>query len=69
MEDHIEAHEDRSSKKNINSYFYLLGAVFGGLTGGFVQESFLATVIGAVVGLLFAGFFVSNVLKGRTHDR
>ncbi len=66
MENHIE---EQTSNKNINGYFYLLGAVFGGLTGGFTQESFLAAIIGAVVGLAFAGFFVGNLLKGRAHDR
>ena len=66
MEKHIEEH---SEEKNINGYFYLLGAVFGGLTGAFIQESFLGTVLGIVIGLAFAGFFVGNLLKGRAHDR
>ncbi len=66
MEKHIEEH---SNGKNINNYFYLLGAVFGGLTGGLIQEGVLAAIIGAVVGLLFAGFFVGTLLKGRPHDR
>lgn len=66
MEQHIEEHP---KEERINGYFYLLGAVFGGLTGGFVQESFLAAVIGAVLGLVFAGVFVGNLLKGRPHDR
>lgn len=66
MEKHIEEH---SSGNNINTYFYLLGAIFGGLTGVLAQESFLGAIIGAVVGLLFAGFFVGTLLKGREHDR
>ncbi len=66
MEKHIEEH---STGKNINSYFYLLGAIFGGLTGVIAQEGFLGAVVGALVGLLFAGFFVSVLLKGRQHDR
>jgi len=66
MEKHIEKH---STEKNINSYFYLLGAVFGGLTGVLAQEGFLGAVIGVVAGLLFAGFFVSTLLNGREHDR
>lgn len=61
--------EGQSNEKNITGYFYVLGAIFGGLTGGYVQESFLAAVIGAVVGLAFAGFFVGNLLNGREHDR
>ena len=66
MEKHIEEH---SNGQNIKNYFYLLGAVFGGLTGVLVQESFLGAIIGAVAGLLFAGAFVSILLKGRQHDR
>lgn len=66
MEKHIE---EPSNEKNINGYFYLLGAVFGGLTGGYIQESFLGTLIGVVVGVALAGFFVGSLLKGREHDR
>jgi len=66
MEKHIEEH---SEQKNVNRYFYLLGAVFGALTGGFTQESFLGIIIGAIIGLLVAGFFVGNLLNGREHDR
>ena len=66
MEKHIEEH---STGKNINSYFYLLGAIFGGLTGVIAQEGFLGAVIGGVAGLLFAGFFVGTLLNGREHDR
>jgi len=66
MEKHIEEH---STEKNISSYFYLLGAIFGGLTGVIAQEGFLGAVIGAVAGLLFAGFFVGALLNGREHDR
>ena len=66
MEKHIEEH---ATGKNINSYFYLLGAVFGGLIGVLAQEGVLGAVIGAVAGLLFAGFFVGALLNGREHDR
>ena len=66
MEKHIEEH---STEKNTNSYFYLLGAIFGGLTGVLAQEGFFGAVIGIVAGLLFAGFFVGALLKGREHDR
>ncbi|HWK59142.1 MAG TPA: hypothetical protein VNQ80_17495 [Parapedobacter sp.] len=66
MEKHIEEH---STGKNINAYFYLLGAIFGGLTGVIAQEGFLGAVVGAIAGLLFAGLFVGALLKGREHDR
>ena len=66
MEKHNEEHYNGTS---INAYFYLLGALFGGLTGVIAQEGILGAVIGAVAGLLFAGFFVGTLLKGREHDR
>ena len=66
MEKHIEEHPE---EQHVNSYFYLLGAIFGGLTGVLAQEGVLGAVIRAVIGLLFAGFFVGTLLKGREHDR
>lgn len=66
MEKHIE---DFPEEQNVNSYFYLLGAIFGGITGVIAQEGFLGAVIGIIVGLAFAGFFVGALLKGREHDR
>jgi len=66
MEKHIE---EPSNEQNTTGYFYLLGAVFGGLTGGYIQENFLGTVIGVIIGVVIAGFFVGTLLKGREHDR
>lgn len=63
------AEENSTEIKNLNSIFYLLGAVFGALTGGFTQETVLATVTGAIIGLVFAAVFVNILLKGRDHDR
>lgn len=67
MEKHIEDHS--KGLKNVNNVFYLLGAVFGGITGGFIQETFLATLAGIIIGLLFSAFFVKVLLHGRQHDR
>ena len=66
MEKHIE---ESSNENNITGYFYLLGAVFGGLTGGYIQENFLGVIIGVIIGVALAGFFVGVLLKGREHDR
>lgn len=67
MERHIEDHS--KGLKNVNNVFYLLGAVFGGLTGGFIQETVLGTLAGIIIGLLFSAFFVRVLLPGREHDR
>lgn len=67
MEKHVE--ENTKEAKDTKSIFFLLGTVFGGLIGGFTQETVLATLVGAIIGLLFAAFFVNVLLKGREHDR
>lgn len=62
--------EDHSTDiKNVEGYFYLIGAVFGALTGGVTQESVGGTLIGLIIGLVFAAFFVKALLPEREHDR
>ncbi len=55
--------------KNFESYFYVIGAVFGALTGWVARDSVLGLVVGLVVGLVFAAFFVKSLLPQRAHDR
>jgi len=47
------------------SLFYILGLVFGVLTAWVISESVLWTVLGAIIGLLFAAFFVNALVKDR----
>ncbi|WP_257658553.1 hypothetical protein [Parapedobacter lycopersici] len=67
MEKQLENHG--VEVKNVNSTFYLLGILFGGITGGYIQETVLGAVIGIVIGLIFSAFFVRVLLNGRSHDR
>jgi uncharacterized membrane protein len=55
--------------KNSNGAFYLLGAVFGALTGGFIAENFLGLAAGAIAGLIAASLFIRILLPPREHDR
>lgn len=55
---------DNKPEKN-NSWYFLLGLIFGALTAGVVAQSLLWVVIGAVVGLLFAGFYVNVLVEKR----
>lgn len=55
-------------KDNQNySLFFILGAIFGVLTGWVVTESIVWAFLGAIIGLLFASFFVNALVKGRTY--
>lgn len=64
---HTEDHP--AEVKNFESYFYLIGAVFGALIGWVARESVSGVIIGLVVGLVFAAFFVKALLPERAHDR
>ena len=67
MEKQLEDHS--TEVKNVDSIFFLLGAVFGAITGGYIQETVLGAIIGLIIGLIFATFFVKVLLIGRPHDR
>ncbi len=64
---HTEEHP--AGIKNFEGYFYLIGAIFGALIGGVARESVGGTLIGLIVGLVFAAFFVKVLLPEREHDR
>lgn len=64
---HTEEHT--AEVKNFEGYFYLIGSLFGALIGGFTQESVGSTLLGLIIGLIFAAFFVKVLLPQREHDR
>lgn len=47
--------------KNFDSLYYIIGLIAGIITAYIVQGTFLWMLIGAVLGLLSAAFFVSKV--------
>ncbi|MXV49626.1 hypothetical protein GS399_01475 [Pedobacter sp. HMF7647] len=59
-------HPEIKTKSN-DSIYYILALVFGMLTAWIVTGSILWVIIGAVLGLLTAGFFV-NVLVNKSDE-
>jgi hypothetical protein len=45
------------------SYFYILSLICGILTAWVISGSVLWTILGAILGLLFAAFFVNALVK------
>jgi F0F1-type ATP synthase assembly protein I len=60
--------ENQQEEKKLNTdlLFYLIGAVFGGLTGAYCAESFWGLFGGIVFGLFFGMFFLNALVKGRS---
>lgn len=55
--------ENQNKTKNYNSYYYVPALICGILTAWIVTGSVGYTILGAVLGLLSAGFWVNVVLK------
>lgn len=53
-----------NNSDNYDSYYYVLALIFGVLTAWVITGSILYMLLGAVLGLLFAGFYV-NVLVNK----
>ena len=47
------------------SWYYILGAIFGILTAWIISESVIWTLSGAIIGLVFAAFFVNTLVRDR----
>lgn len=54
-----------TKKQNTDSLYYLLGLIFGILTFAVCGASFLWTLGGGIIGLLFGAFFLNYLVKGR----
>ena len=61
--------ENQEEKKiNTDALYYLIGAVFGILTGGFCFKSFGGIIGGLVIGLILTALFVGFLVKGRSEE-
>lgn len=61
--------ETKAEKKiNTDSLFYLIGAFFGALTGGYCGESFWGAVGGLVIGLFIGMFFLNVLVKRKSEE-
>lgn len=48
-----------------NSLYYILAVIFGALTGLVVSGSIAYTLLGALLGMLFAVFYVNVLVEKR----
>lgn len=55
--------ENQNKANNYNSYYYVPALICGVLTACVITCSVLSMIIGAVLGLLTAGFWINVVLK------
>jgi hypothetical protein len=54
-----------TEEKNYDYLYYVIGLFFGLLTGAVLDKGFMIILIGGVIGLLTAGFFLKVLVKGR----
>lgn len=59
--------EQYNKNEQPEGLYFILAVIFGVLTAWVVTQSLLWVVVGAVLGLLTAGFYVNVLVKGR-HD-
>ncbi|WP_448701204.1 hypothetical protein ACFGVR_03670 [Mucilaginibacter sp. AW1-3] len=52
-------------EKSYDYLYYVIGLVFGMITGSFLEKGFVWILVGGVVGLLTAAFFLNVLVKGR----
>jgi hypothetical protein len=52
-------------EKSYDYLYYVIGLVFGMLTGAFLEVGLIWVPVGGVVGLLFASLFLNVLVKGR----
>ena len=51
--------------KNNDSIYYILALIFGMLTAWVISGSVLYTILGGIIGLLFAAFYLNALVKDR----
>lgn len=54
-------HQHKEEQKNYDYLYYVIGLVFGLITGGLLEKGFIWVPIGGALGLLTAAFF-ANVM-------
>ncbi|MCJ8211962.1 hypothetical protein MUY27_19750 [Mucilaginibacter sp. RS28] len=56
--------EDRS----LDSVYYIVAVLSGMFTGAIIDKGIIWVVVGAVLGLLTAAFFLKSAVRGRWQD-
>lgn len=57
----------QEKEKKDYSIFFVLGAIFGALTGYAITDLVLYAILGGIIGSVFASFFVNALVKDRTY--
>ncbi|PST85134.1 hypothetical protein C7T94_03225 [Pedobacter yulinensis] len=57
----------QENKNNFDWVYYVMGLLFGLVTGIIVTGSFGYAVLGALLGFLTGGLFLNVLVKGRTY--
>ena len=60
---HQHSHKQEEETKKYDYLYYVIGLVFGMITGFVIDKSFIWIPIGGVLGLLTAAFFANVVSK------
>jgi hypothetical protein len=59
------AHHNKEEEKSYDFVYYLLGLVTGVFTGAILDVGMIWALVGGVLGLLSAAFFLNVLVKGR----
>jgi hypothetical protein len=54
-----------TEEKNYDYLYYLVAIVTGIFVGAIIEQGFVYVIVGAVLGLLSAAFFLNVLVKGR----
>lgn len=57
--------KNHQKEENYDSLYYLIGLGAGAFTGAVIEKGFNWVLIGGVLGLLTAAFFLNVLVKGR----
>lgn len=58
-------HHQSEEEKSYNYLYYVVALVAGMFTGGIIDKGFVWILVGGVLGLLSAAFFLNVLVKGR----
>ncbi len=64
----IMKHHHTEEAKNYDYLYYLVAVVCGLFTGGIIDKGFTWVIVGGVLGLLTAAFFLNVLVKGRGEE-
>ena len=55
----------KEEEKSYTYLYYVIGLVFGIITGAVIEKGFVYVLVGGILGLLTAAFFYTFFVKGR----